>query len=97
MIVSFKDQATEDIFNGVNSKAARKACSQTLWRITSRKLDQIDSVQQLDELKVPPGNRLEKLSGNRKAEHSIRINEQYRICFVWGEVGPTNVEVTDYH
>ena len=97
MIVSFKDQATEDIFNGVNSKAARKGCPQTLWRITSRKLDQIDSVQQLDELKVSPVNRLEKLSGNRKAEHSIRINEQYRICFVWGEVGPVNVEVTDYH
>ena len=97
MIVSFKDQATEDIFNGVNSKAARKTCPQTLWRITSRKLDQIDSVQQLDELKVPPGNRLEKLSGNRKAEHSIRINEQYRIFFTWGEAGPMNVEVTDYH
>jgi proteic killer suppression protein len=97
MIVSFKDQATEDIFNGVNSKAARKACPRTLWRITSRKLDQIDSVQQLDELKVPPGNRLEKRSGIRKAEHSIRINEQYRICFVWSEVGPMNVEVTDYH
>ena len=97
MIVSFKDQATEDIFNGVNSKAARKACPQILCRIASRKLDLIDSVQHLDELKVPPGNRLEKLSGNRKAEHSIRINEQYRICFVWGEVGPMNVEVTDYH
>ena len=97
MIVSFKDQATEDIFNGVNSKAARKACPKTLWRITSRKLDQIDSVRYLNELKVPPGNRLEKLSGKRKAEHSIRINEQYRICFVWSEAGPTNVEVTDYH
>ena len=97
MIVSFKDQATEDIFNGVNSKSARKVCPQTLWRITSRKLDQLDSVQQLEELKVPPGNRLEKLSGNRKAEHSIRINEQYRICFIWGKSGPINVEVTDYH
>lgn len=97
MIVSFKDQATEDIFNGVNSKAVRKACPQTLWRITTRKLDQLDSVQQLEELKVPPGNRLEKLSGNRKTEHSIRINEQYRICFIWGTSGPTNVEVTDYH
>ena len=97
MIVSFKDQATEDIFNGVNSKAARKACPQTLWRITVRKLDQLDSVQHLEELKVPPGNRLEKLSGNRKTEFSIRINEQYRICFIWGESGPTNVGVTDYH
>jgi len=73
VIVSFKDQATEDIFNGSNSKAARKVCPQTLWRITSRKLDQLDSVRQLEELKVPPGNRLEKLSGDRKTEFSIRI------------------------
>ena len=51
----------------------------------------------LEELKVPPGNRLEKLSGNRKAEYSMRINEQYRICFIWGESGPINVEVTEYH
>lgn len=97
MIVSFKDQAAEDIFNGVNSKVARKACSQTLWRIVSRKLDQIDSVRELDELKVPPGNRLERLSGDRKGECSIRINEQYRICFIWGDAGPSNVEITDYH
>jgi proteic killer suppression protein len=97
VIVSFKDQATEDIFNGVNSKAARKACPQTLWRIASRRLDQLDSVQLLEELKVPPGNRLEKLSGNRKTEHSIRINDQFRICFIWGKSGPKNVEVTDYH
>ncbi len=97
MIVSFKDRATEEIFNGVNSKAARKACPQTLWRIASRKLDQLDSVQSLEELKVPPGNHLEGLSGNRKGEHSIRINKQYRVCFIWGESGPINVEITDYH
>ena len=97
MIASFKDQATEDIFNGVNSKAARKSCPQTLWRIASRKLDQIDSAQELDELKVPPGNRLEILIGDRRGESSIRINEQYRICFIWGEAGPSNVEITDYH
>ncbi len=97
MIVSFKDHATEDIFNGVNSKAARKACPQTLLRITSRKLDQLDSVQLLEELKVAPGNRLEKLSGERRGEFSIRINEQYRVCFMWGKSGPFDVEVTDYH
>ncbi len=97
MIVSFKDKATEDIFNGVNSKAARKACPQTLWRIASRKLDQIDSVHELDELKVPPCNRLEKLSGDQEDECSIRINEQYRVCFIWGDTGPSNVEFTDYH
>lgn len=97
MIVTFKDQASEDIFNGVNSKAARKACPQGLWRIAARKLDQLDSVQLLEELKVPPGNRLESLVGKRKGEYSIRINEQYRICFRWSEAGPCNVEVTDYH
>lgn len=65
MIVSFNDKATEDIFNGVNSKLARKACPQTLWRVVARKLDQLDTVQSLEELKVPPGNRLERLFGDR--------------------------------
>jgi proteic killer suppression protein len=97
MITSFKDQATEDIFNGTNSKAARKALPQTLWRSASRKLDQLDSVQLLDELKIPPGNRLESLSRDRKDEYSIRINDQYRICFKWDEIGPFEVEITDYH
>ena len=97
MIESFHDRSTEDIFNGVNSKAARKSCPQKLWSIATRKLDQLDSVQSLEELKVPPGNRLEALAGNRKGQYSIRINEQYRICFVWGESGPSKVEVTDYH
>ena len=97
MIISFKDQASEDIFNGVNSKAARKACPQTLWQVAARKLDQLDSVQSLDELRVPPGNRLENLSGNRETEYSIRINEQYRICFMWSQSDPCNVEITDYH
>ena len=97
MIVSFKDQASEDIFNGKATKAARKACPQAIWPVASRKLDQLDSVNALEELKVPPGNRLEPLSGNRKGQHSIRINEQYRICFVWTESGPDRVEVTDYH
>ncbi len=97
MIVSFNDKATEDIFNGVNSKLARKACPQTLWRIVVRKLDQLDSVQSLEELKVPPGNQLESLYGDRAGSFSIRINEQYRICFSWEELGPANVEITDYH
>ena len=97
MIVSFKDKATEDIFNGVSSKLARKACPQTLWRVAIRKLDQLDSVQNLEELKVPPGNRLELLSGSRDGFYSVRINEQYRVCFSWEELGPSNVEITDYH
>jgi proteic killer suppression protein len=97
MIESFADKASEDVFNGVNSREARKACPGNLWRIATRKLDQLDSVQNIEELRVPPGNRLEALSGNRKGQFSIRINEQYRVCFVWGEKGPSNVEVTDYH
>ena len=97
MIVSFKDKASEDIFNGVASKQARKACPQSLWSVAARKLDQLDSVTALDELKVPPGNRFEALSGNRSGEYSIRINQQYRICFKWGENGPLDVGVTDYH
>ncbi len=97
MIVAWRDQGTEDIFNGQNSKAARKTCPKVLWKIATRKLDQLDSVTALDELRIPPGNQLETLSGNRKGEHSIRINDQYRICFRWTEKGPDQVEIVDYH
>ena len=97
MIVSFKDQATKDIFNGIASRRARKACPQSLWTIAVRKLDQLDSVITLDELNIPPGNRLEALTRDRKGQHSIRINSQYRICFKWSDSGPHCVEITDYH
>jgi len=97
MIQSFKDQGTEDIFNGKNTKEARKLCPRSLWSIAARKLDQLDSVQIFEELRVPPGNMLESLKGNRKEEYSIRINNQYRICFKWSETGPNSVEITDYH
>jgi proteic killer suppression protein len=97
MINSFKNQASADIFNGVDSKPARKACPQTLWRVAARKLDLLDSVAQLEDLKVPPGNRLEALTGDRKGQYSIRINEQYRICFRWTDAGVEDVEIVDYH
>lgn len=97
MIISFENQVISDIFNGVDSKNARKALPMELWRVAIRKLDQIDSVIALEELKVPPGNRLEKLSGNRTGHMSIRINDQYRICFRWSNSGAENVEITDYH
>lgn len=97
MIQSFKDQGTEDVFNGNNSKEARKTLPLNLWRVAGRKLDQLDSVIQLRELLIPPGNRLETLSGNRVGQHSIRINDQYRICFIWTENGPDQIEITDYH
>ncbi|HLA95152.1 MAG TPA: type II toxin-antitoxin system RelE/ParE family toxin [Pyrinomonadaceae bacterium] len=96
MIRSFADQATEDIFDGVNSAAARKRLPRLLWNIAARKLDQIDSATMLDDLKVPPGNRLEALKGDRICRFSIRINEKFRICFEWNE-GAENVEVVDYH
>jgi proteic killer suppression protein len=68
--------------------------SSTVW---IRKLDQLDSVVSLDDLRIPPGNKLEALRGDRKGQYSIRINDQYRICFVWTESGPSQVEIVDYH
>ena len=97
MIQSFKDQGTEDIFNGLNTKAARNICPESLWKIAARKLDLLDSVEVLSDLSILPGNRLERLSGNRKGQHSLRINDRYRVCFVWTITGPDQVEIVDYH
>ena len=97
MIQLFADAATEDIFYGRSTKAARRRCPQQLWKLAARKLDQLDSVVALNELRIPPGNQLEALSGDRAGQHSIRINRQYRICFVWTAAGPEQVEITDYH
>jgi toxin HigB-1 len=97
MIQSFATTGTEDIFNGVDSKLARSACPQSIWKVAFRKLDQLDSVVSLDELKIPPGNQLEALKSDRQGQHSIRINAQYRICFVWTSSGPNDVEIVDYH
>ena len=74
-----------------------KVCPKRLWKIATRKLDQLDSVSTLEELNVPPGNRLESLSGKRKGEFSMRINDQFRIVFKWTEKGPADVEISDYH
>jgi toxin HigB-1 len=97
MIQAFANQGTEDVFNGRNSKAARKLCPRDLWKVATRKLDQLDAVVKLEELKIPPGNRLEALRGDREGQHSIRINQQFRICFVWTATGPDQVEIVDYH
>jgi proteic killer suppression protein len=97
VIQSFKNTGTEDIFNGVNSKEARKICPTSLWHIAARKLDQIDSITVLYELQIPPGNKFETLAGNRKGQNSIRMIDQYRICFTWTESGPDQVEIVDYH
>lgn len=97
VIRSFADQATEDLFDGRNTKVARQRLPGSLWKIVARKLDALDQAEVLDDLRVPPGNRLEALRGDRHDQHSIRINDQYRICFRWTEVGPSDVEVVDYH
>lgn len=97
MIASFKNQGTEDIFNGRNTKAARVLCPTHLWRVAARKLEQIDSVIAVEELRIPPGNQLESLRGNRLGQYSIRINQQYRVCFSWGDSGAKEVEIVDYH
>ena len=94
---TFASTGTEDIFNGRNTKDARKSCPRDLWRIAARKLEQLDSVALLDELRIPPGNRLEALSRDRKGQWSIRVNQQYRVCFVWTDDGPDAVEIVDYH
>jgi proteic killer suppression protein len=97
MIISFKNQATEELFNGKVTKSALRLCPRNTWKIAIRKLDQLDSVLSLEELRIPPGNRLESLSGDRRGQHSIRINDQYRICFKWTQTGPSDVEIADYH
>jgi proteic killer suppression protein len=97
MIGSFADKATEDIFNGVNSTAARRLLPRDLWKVAFRKLDQIDSAMTIEDLRIPPGNRLEALKADREGQHSIRINDQYRICFEWAQSGAEQVEIVDYH
>ena len=97
MIRTFKHTGVEDIFNGINSPTARRICPQNLWKIAVRRLDLLDSVSALQELRIPPSNRLEALGGDRKGQYSIRITNQYRICFFWTEQGPDQVEIVDYH
>ena len=97
MIRSFYDRGTDDIFNRRRTKAARRTCPEPVWRVAQRKLDQLNAVISLASLKIPPGNHLEALGGDRRGQHSIRINDQYRVCFVWTDEGPERVEITDYH
>lgn len=97
MIQSFKNIGSEDIYNGRNSSDARRLLPRGLWNIAARKLDQIDAAVSLDDLRVPPGNRLEALKADRLGQYSIRINNQYRICFKWSESVAEDVEIVDYH
>lgn len=97
MIQSFKDIGNEDIYNGRNSTDARRLPPRQLWNVAVRKLDQIDAAVALDDLRVPPGNRLETLTADRLGQHSIRINDQYRICFKWSVSRAEELEIVDYH
>ncbi|MBK3745379.1 type II toxin-antitoxin system RelE/ParE family toxin [Paraburkholderia aspalathi] len=93
MIRSYKGAKTETVASG----KAPKGFPAYLLRSTLRKLTMIDNVVVLDDLRSPPGNRLEALKGDRKGQHSIRINDQWRICFVWTDAGAEQVEIVDYH
>ncbi len=97
MIISYKNQGVKDIFNGNDTKYARRTCPIKLWKIARRKLDQLDFASSLNDLRSPPKNQLEALKGDREGQHSIRINEQYRICFIWSKDGVEAVEIVDYH
>jgi len=97
VIKSFFDKGTEEIFNRVRSKEARRACPEQIWGVARRKLDQLNAVVTLASLRIPPGNQLEALKEDRRGQYSIRINAQYRVCFVWTDGGPERVEITDYH
>jgi proteic killer suppression protein len=96
LILSFKNRGTEDIYDGVSSKAARRTLPIALHARAGRVLDQLSAANGLQALSLP-GLRLEKLKGDRGGQHSVRINDQYRICFVWTDVGPEDVEIVDYH
>jgi proteic killer suppression protein len=91
-IRSFLCADTEAVYEGESPKRFRN-----IENVAQRKLQMLDDAIELRDLKSPPGNRLEALSGNRAGQHSIRINDQWRMCFVWTDAGPKNVEIVDYH
>ena len=93
MIKGFRDKETEKVF----AREWTKAISVSVRRLAYRKLLVLDAAERLEDLRVPPGNQLEKLSGDRKGQHSIRINKQWRICFRWHEGDAFDVEITNYH
>jgi proteic killer suppression protein len=93
MIVSFADKETEKIFG----RAFSRKLPADIQRVARRKLEMLDATENLNDLRIPPANRLERLSGERENQHSIRINDQWRICFVWRKQNAHEVEIVDYH
>lgn len=92
MIRSFKASETERLY-----ETGRSRRFASIRKVALRKLDMLNAANDLKDLSSPPGNRLDALKGNRKGQHSIRINDQWRICFVWSDHGATDVEIVDYH
>ena len=93
MILSFKNRETEEVWN----RERVRSLGPDLQRAAQKKLRLLNAASELNSLRVPPGNRLEKLTGDRLGQHSIRINDQYRICFYWTGQGASDVEITYYH
>jgi proteic killer suppression protein len=92
VIRSFRDAESKAVFKGVHARRFQR-----IARVAQRKLAQLNAAAKLEDLRAFPGNRLEALAGNRKGQHSVRINDQYRICFVWKDGDAHQVEVVDYH
>jgi toxin HigB-1 len=99
LIISFADQETSDIYNGIDSKKARKRLGKPLWEKAQTKLDMLNRAKRLEDLKVPPNNKLEKLQKDLAGKYSIRINDQYRVIFKWeqNEIGASGIKIVDYH
>ena len=92
MIISFRDKDAEALFRDQPSRRLG-----SLQGVARRKLDMLHAATELGDLRIPPGNRLEALKGDRKGQYSIRINDQWRLCFGWTDAGASNVEIVDYH
>jgi proteic killer suppression protein len=95
--MEFKSRATKELYNGNPTSAARRLVPANLRQRALDKLTLVDAAATLADLAAPPSNRLEALKGDRKGQHSIRINNQYRICFRWTQSGAVDVEIVDYH
>jgi len=93
VIRSFKSKVTEAVFNG----RFPKGFPVQIFPVARRKLEALDAAERLNDLRIPPANRLEALRGHRHGQHSIRINDQWRVCFRWTPEGPGDVEIVDYH
>lgn len=97
MIVSFFDQGTEDVFQRMESRESRQVLPGALHRVAARKLAMLNAARFVEDLRIPPGNRLEKLKGTLDGYFSIRINDQWRITFRWTENAAQDVRICDYH